>query len=308
MIDNGDAYMNTKQLYYAVELSKSMNFSQVAERLGISQPALSKQILALEKELDIKLFERTTPLALTSAGEHFIREAQELLYQEDQLLRSMEEYKSGDRGRLVIGISPFRCLYLIPPIVRQVKEKFPEVDITLHEITSDVLRKETAEGKYDFAVVNLPADESVLDVLPIEPDKMVLAVPKAMLSLLPPVDPLELLPQIDLKDCQNLPFITQGPTQEMRRLFDQNCAAAKFHPRICMEVVGVATAWSMAREGLGATLLPLQFVKAMGDHESLVLFTLKHSVRSRQPAVVTRRGQYLSKYAEYAISLLTNNT
>jgi len=70
----------------------------------------------------------------------------------------------------------------------------------------------------------------------------------------------------------------------------------------------VATAWSMAREGLGATLLPLQFVSAMGDHESLVLFTLKHSVRSRQPAVVTRRGQYLSKYAEYAISLLTNNT
>lgn len=300
--------MNTKQLYYAVELSKSLNFSQVAERLGISQPALSKQIAALEKDLNIKLFDRTAPLSLTAAGEHFIREAQELLYQEDQLMRSMEEYKTGDRGRLVIGISPFRCLYLIPPVVKKLKEEFPDIEIALHEISSDVLRQETAEGKYDFAIINLPVDESVLDVLPIEADTMVLAVPKTMLDALPPVDLSEPMPQMDLKDCKNLPFITVGQSQEMRRLFDQNCANAKFHPHICMEVVGVATAWAMAREGLGATLLPLQFVNAMGDHESLVLFTLKHSVRSRQPAVCTRRGQYLSKYAEYAIKLLTENT
>ncbi len=300
--------MNTKQLYYAVELSKSLNFSQVAERLGISQPALSKQILALEKELDIKLFERTTPLSLTSAGEHFIREAQELLYQEDQLLRSMEEYKSGERGRLIIGISPFRCLYLIPPVVQKLKEEFPDIEITLHEISSDVLRQETAEGKYDFAVINLPVDESVLDVIPIEPDTMVLAIPKTMLSLLPSVDLSIPTPQLELKDCKDLPFITVGQSQEMRRLFDQNCVAAKFHPHIMMEVVGVATAWAMARAGMGATLLPLQFVQAMGNQESLVLFTLKNSVRSRQPAVVTRRGQYLSKYAQRAIELLTETT
>ena len=297
--------MNTKQLQYAVELSKSLNFSKVAERLGISQPALSKQILALENELHIKLFDRSTsPLTLTAAGEHFVHEAQELLYQEDQLLRSMDEYKAGERGRLVIGISPFRCLYLIPPLVQKIKERFPDVEIVLHEISSDVLRQETAEGKYDFAVVNLPVDESVLDVTPIEPDTMVLAVPKAMATTLP-INTDSVLPQIDLKDCKELPFIAVGQSQEMRQLFDKNCAAAKFRPHIVMEVVGLATAWAMARAGIGATLLPLQFVRHMADDDSLSLFTLKNSVRSRQPAIITRRGQYISKYAEYAIELLT---
>ena len=72
--------MNTRQLQYALELSKSLNFSAVAERLGISQPALSKQILHLENEIGVKLFDRSTnPLTVTPAGEHFFREAQRLL-------------------------------------------------------------------------------------------------------------------------------------------------------------------------------------------------------------------------------------
>ena len=118
--------MNTKQIQYAVELSLDLNFSQTADRLGISQPALSKQILALEKELEVRLFDRATvPMTLTAAGEHFIRRARELLYQEDQLLRSMDAYKSGESGRLVIGISPFRSQYLIPSVVQAVRRRLP---------------------------------------------------------------------------------------------------------------------------------------------------------------------------------------
>ena len=60
-------------------------------------------------------------------SEHFLDHAQELLYQEEQLLRSLESYKSGESGRLVIGISPFRSLYMIPDVVRQVREKYPDV-------------------------------------------------------------------------------------------------------------------------------------------------------------------------------------
>ena len=84
--------MNTRQLQYAIELYKALNFSIVADRLKISQPALSKQIAALENDLGIKLFDRTTnPLTVTPAGEHFFAGAVKLLYQEDQLLRSMED-------------------------------------------------------------------------------------------------------------------------------------------------------------------------------------------------------------------------
>ena len=58
--------------------------------------------------------------------------------------------------------------------------------------------------------------------------------------------------------------------------------------------------------GVGATLLPLQYVRSHSNDGSLALYTLQQSVRSRQPVVITRRGQYLSPYARYAIDVLTN--
>lgn len=300
--------MNSRQLQYAILLAKVRNFSQVAEKLSITQPALSKQIGNLEKELGILLFDRSTvPLTLTPAGEAFIRDAQDLLYREDQLLRSMERYKSGEAGRLTIGISPFRTLYMIPKIVKQVRERFPGIQVNLHETGSDALRREAAEGKYDFAIVNLPVDESMLDVIPLEPDTLVLAVPNGMLHLLHNA-PEEPLAPIDLSDCGQLPFVVVGPSQEMRQLFDRLCAQANFHPNIAMEVVGVTTAWAMAHTGIGAALLPLQFINDEFFDRDVTLFTIRNNPYRRQPAVVMRRGQYLSEYAQYAISLLTGET
>lgn len=296
--------MNTRQIQYAVELSKTRNISQAAERLGISQPALSKQILSLEKDLDIKLFDRTTnPMTLTAAGEHFIRQAQELLYREDQLLRSLEAYKSGESGKLVIGISPFRSQYLIPKVARKVKERYPGVQIVLCEAGSDQLRREAAEGKYDFAVVNLPVDGAALDVTALEPDTMVLTVPRGMVDGLPDTS-VEEPACIDLKLCAHLPFVTVGDQQEMRGQFETACADAGFHPEVTAEVVGLSTAYALCKAGVGATLLPLQYVRHEGAGESVVLYRLSQTIRTRQPVIVTRRGQYCSPYAQYAMELL----
>ena len=293
--------VNSRQMQYAVELAKDRNVSQTAERLGITQPALSKHILALEKELGVKLFDRSTnPMSLTAAGEHFVAQAQELLYREEQLLRSLESYKSGESGRLVIGISPFRSQYMIPRVVRQVRERYPDVEVVLCEPASDQLRREAAEGKYDFAVVNLPVDETVLDAIPLEADVMVLAVPSALAADLPKTD------RLDLSACAHLPFVTVGQPLEMRRQFDAACTAARFRPQIAAQVGSLNTAGALCRAGVGVTLLPLQFVKQSGDNwEGVVLYTLKQPMQTRQPVIVTRRGQYLSPYAAYAIGLLT---
>ena len=293
--------MNTRQLRYAIMLYENRNFSAVAEKLGITQPALSKQILNLETELGVKLFDRTTtPLSVTSAGEHFFREAKSLLYKEDKLLHSMEEYRSGKRGSLNIGISPFRSMYLVPEIIKNIKSEYPDVEVVLHEASSDILRKESAEGKYDFAIVNLPVDESVLDVTPIEADELVLAVPREMCAKLPKAS------KIEFSDCKELPFIVVGQTQEMRQLFEKCCAAADLEPKIAMEVVGISTAWAMCRAGVGATLLPRQFAEYMGVGNEVELLALKNTVRSRQPVIVTRKGMYVSDFAKYAIKLLTD--
>ena len=291
--------MNNKQLQYAIALSKSLNFSAVAEEFGISQPALSKQISNLEKTLGTELFDRTkTPIAITPAGEYFLSEAQELLYKEEQLYKSMDDFKSGKKGRLTIGVSPFRALYLMPELCKKLREKFPDLVINLQEEASNKLRAKASEGKYDFAIVNLPVDDSALDIIPIEHDTLVLVVPKAMTGH-------NESKELDFKACKDIPFVVVGQNQEMRTLFDKLCAESDFKPKIAMEVVGLATAWSMANAGVGATLLPLQFVRNMETNPNVALFNLKHVTNIRQPVIITKRGQYLSEFAEYAIKLLS---
>lgn len=298
--------MNSRQLQYAIALSEIRNFSQVAEKLNISQPALSKQILSLENELGVKLFDRaTTPLVVTPAGQHFIREARELLYKEDQLLRSMEQYKSGDAGQLVIGVTPFRSSYLIPEVTKAFRAAYPNIQVKLQEAGSDVLRKEAAEGKYDFAVVNLPVDESMLDAIPLEPDRLVLVIPpewKHRISI--DADCQE----IDFGACKDLPFVVVQTNQEMRRLFEKLCAAHNFHPNIAAEVVSLTTAWSMACAGVAATLLPLQFVNHRPLDDKMTIVGIKNAVYTRQPAIVTRKDQYIAPHARYAMQLLMGHS
>lgn len=297
--------MNSRQLQYAIMLSEIRNFSQVAEKLNISQPALSKQILGLEGELGVKLFDRTTtPLTVTPAGQYFIQEAQELLYREDQLIRSMEQYKLGDAGQLVIGVTPFRSSYLIPQIVKEFRTAYPSIQVKLIEAGSETLRKEAAEGRYDFAVVNLPVDESLVDVIPLEPDRLVLVVPQEWKHLLPPEATSG---EIPFAACRELPFVVVQKNQEMRLLFEKLCTVNQFHPNIAAEVVGLTTAWAMVCAGVAATILPLQFVNQKTLDDNLSVVNIQNANYSRQPAIVTKRGQYLSDAAKFAISLLTKS-
>lgn len=297
--------MNTKQMQYALALSETLNFSQVAEQLGISQPALSKQIQHLEQELGVRLFDRNrSPMTLTPAGEYFIRNARELVYKEDQLRKALGQFRSGDSGRLVIGVTPFRSLYLMPELVKKIRNRYPGVCISVHEVNSAQLRKDAAEGKCDLAIVNLPVDTALLDVVPLEPDTLVLAVHHSLLGKLPEAGN-DHYPEVEFSQLQELPFVVLSPGQEMRTLFDGLCAAAGVQPIIAAEVIGVASALAMARAGVGAAVLPLQFVHSQHFDDHLSLYIVKNSLYSRQPAVVTRRGQVRTPYADYAISVLT---
>ncbi len=294
--------MNLRQLQYAVLLSETGNFSQLAEKLNITQPALSKHILTLEKELGVQLFDRTTvPLSLTAAGEFFIKEARELLYKEDQMLRSMKQFCTGERGELTIGITPFRSAYLIPDIVKKVREKFPGVRVKLMEEGSEQLRKDAADGRFDFAVVNMPVDETLLEATPIEPDKLALVYSRELEGI---SEKLTDKNEIDFINCEEVPFVVLGVGQEMRVLFDNLCASLNVYPEIAAEAVNMTTAWEMASAGVAATLLPLQFVNSVATDRKLVVKRLINSVQLRQPAIVTRKGQYISPYARYAIDLL----
>jgi DNA-binding transcriptional LysR family regulator len=192
----------------------------------------------------------------------------------------------------------------MPELVKQVRNRYPGVCVSLQEVPSQQLRKEVVDGKYDFAIINLPVDTSLLEITPLEPDTLVLAVHNSMTDKLP-VSVDGKYPEVDFSQLHELPFVVLSPGQELRLLFDKLCAAADFYPFISAEVMGVTSAWTMAQAGVGATLLPLQFVHNQHFENNLSLYLVKNSIYSRQPVVVTRRGQVRSPYADFAISLLT---
>ncbi len=298
--------MNSKQLEYVVKLAEVGSFSQLAEQLNITQPALSKQILSLEKELGVQLFDRSTsPISLTAGGEYFVKKAKELLFSQDELAHSMEQFKSGERGRVTIGTTPFRSAYLLPKIAKQVREKYPSIQIRLIERPIDRLRRDAADGCFDFAILNLPADESLLDITPIEKDRLALVVHNELAKKLNFDTAMD---NVSLCDCSSLPFVVLGANQEMRILFEKLCVESSVSPTIAAEVVSLTTAWEMACAGVGATLLPLQFINSKREfsNHSITVIELCGDAFLRQPAVAVKKGQYLTEYAKYAILLLTN--
>lgn len=313
--------MNSRQLQYAILLAEVRNFSHVADMLEIAQPSLSKQIINLETELGVKLFNRsTTPITLTPAGEFFIEKARDLLFEEDVLLKTMERYKTGENGKLTIGVSPFRSLYLIPPIIKPLKERYPGLQIVLSEYGRAQLHKGIAEGLYDFIITNLPIDDANLEAVFLEKDTMVLAVPNHMLSLIAnqkkaagmatgsdsTENKKSQTTSIDLSDCTKLPFVVVSRGQEMRQLFDKLCKLSRLQPNIYLEVTGITTAWKMVQNGIAATLLPKQFIQPDLEQLDVTIFDIKQDAFVRQPAIVTKRGQFVSKYAQYAMELLVN--
>lgn len=301
--------MNSRQLQYAIILSQVLNISQAAEMLKITQPALSKQILSLERELGVALFDRsTTPLTLTPAGESFVRDAKELLFKEEKLKRSMEDFKTGEKGCLKIGISPFRATYFISDIIKKLQNKYPALKIILNETNSTQLHKDAVDGQIDFAIINLPVDEAVLDVIPLKPEPLILAIHKSLCNNRTNLESKKSgkLSSINLSGCKDIPFIALSKNQELRQLFDKLCIACDFVPDIKTEVVSITTAWSLAQAGIGATILPLKFIESNPFNNELMIFTLENTATVRQPAIVMRKGQYMSKYALKAVDLIKN--
>lgn len=137
--------MELRQLYYALKVAEERNFSRAAEKLHIAQPSLSQQILKLEKELDVSLFDRTTnSVELTYAGERFTEAAGRILDLTEQLKNEMRDISDVKKGKLVIGSMPMTGAHLLPIILPAFQAKYPGIEIHLVEETSrhgEIIRK-----------------------------------------------------------------------------------------------------------------------------------------------------------------------
>jgi DNA-binding transcriptional LysR family regulator len=172
--------LEIRQLRYVVEVADQQNFSRAAERLGIAQPALSQQVLRVERELGYDLFLRHPRGALvTPAGKAFVDDARAAVAAFDDTMERAGRRGRGETGQLTVGFTAAAAVELMPLVLGAFSERYPDVDLRLTESTYADPSGGLASKSTDVAFVVPPLETAGLwfEVLSEEP--RVVAVPES---------------------------------------------------------------------------------------------------------------------------------
>jgi DNA-binding transcriptional LysR family regulator len=236
-----------------VVVAEELHFGRAAARLFVVQPALSKQIAALERELDVVLLERDRHgVALTTAGRALLDDARRVLAQADAAVERAQAAGRGTTGTLRIGfIAP--VLYdLLPGLLRPFRARYPDVRLVLEEMHNREAVHGVLGGRAQVAFVRLPVPpEPDLRVRPVRSEGLAVAVPAGS----PLADGDAPLRLADLAD-QDLVLIGRAQEPELHESYLALCAAQGFTPRVAHEVDRTHVAVGLVACGLGVALVP----------------------------------------------------
>jgi len=235
-----------------VVVAEELHFGRAAARLFVVQPALSKQIAALERELDVVLLRRDRHgVALTTAGRALLDDARRVLGQADAAVERAQAAGRGTTGTLRIGfIAP--VLYdLLPGLLRPFRARYPEVRLVLQEMHNREAVDGVLAGRVQVAFVRTPLPpEPDLRVRPVRTEALVVAVPAG--GHLDTGGPLGVA---DLAD-EDLVLIGRAQEPELHDSYLALCAAHGFRPRVAHEVDRTHVAVGLVACGLGVALVP----------------------------------------------------
>src|SRR6266446_6587040 len=172
--------MDTRQLAAFVAVVEKKSFSQAAERLGVTQPAVSLQIRALEKRLGVQLLDRSgRRVEPTEAGQRLYRSAQRLLAQEEQLLAELGGEAEGElTGRLEIGASTGPGGTVLPVVLGEFQQRHPAVHVALSVSDTQHVIEQVARREFELGVVGAQRRHRGVVFEPFFRDEVVLAVPR----------------------------------------------------------------------------------------------------------------------------------
>jgi DNA-binding transcriptional LysR family regulator len=169
--------MELRHLRYFVAVAEERNFTRAAERLHIAQPPLSRQIQQLEEDLGVALIEKgSRPLRLTEAGSFFLAHARTLL-DGARDLKAMTQRVGQLTRTLSVGFVASTLYGQLPEIVRRYRERHPEVEVTLHEMTTIEQLKALKEGRIDVGFGRLKSEDPSIRRILLREERMMVALP-----------------------------------------------------------------------------------------------------------------------------------
>lgn len=246
--------MELRHLHYFVTLAEELSFTRAAQRLHISQPPLSAQIRNLEEELGVTLFERDRRnVALTAAGERFLREVRQILEHVDRAVRVARDAGRGFAGTITLGMNPSLDLLVLPRLLRQMGEELPGVEVCIRQLSHREQLEALSQGAVDVGFLRPPLEERDSGFLVVEPlmeEALLLAIPADHALARRRTVPLGKLAGESCILWQRA--VAPGAYDAVLAA----CQAAQFCPRIAYEAEAIQTALGLVSGGLGIAFVP----------------------------------------------------
>lgn len=289
--------MDFEQLRTFLEVIRLKSFSRAAEKLGVTQPAISAQIRSLENEAGARLFDRDGgKVTFTAAGRLFEPFAEHCLQVHSHIMVAIGELHRSPRGEIAISANEATSLYVLPSVFAQFKKQYTRVNLSI--VRADRARSIEAvlNREVDFGVVSLPVKDPRLLIDIIHKDELALVVPKSHV--------LASHDQIKFAEMLQYPLLLPKHGRQ-RQQIDDIFRAHDLHPRVAMEVDSSELLKRLIGAGLGMGFLPRSNVR--DDERNGLLKTIKvEGVRlNRELALVFRKDKTLTRAANAFLEIAT---
>ncbi|WP_285777651.1 LysR family transcriptional regulator [Microtetraspora sp. NBRC 13810] len=238
-----------RQMRYFVAVAEELSFTRAAERLRIAQQSLSQQIRVLERAVGARLFDRDTRgTRLTEVGRLFLPEARAVIDRAEQAVSSVGRAARGEIGRLNLAFLASVTNYLLPPVVRAFRERFPDVELTTDDLGIAELVAGLREGRYDAAFTRPPLVDGLAT--------RTLFVERAC-AVLPEDHPLATRAELHLAELAGEPWVLtpRSSWPPWHHKYDRDYSQAGFTPNVVQRATTVPNLLGLVAAGVGVTRL-----------------------------------------------------
>lgn len=303
---------------YVYEVYKERSFTKAAQNLYISQPSLSARIKKIEEIIGEPLFDRsTTPLQLTEVGKVYIEAAEEITQIEQRVENYINDLAGLKTGNLAVGASTLFAAYVVPSLITQFNQKFPDVHIQLIEGNTAELEEMLGSNALDFVIDNYHYDSILYNKELYCEENILLAVPKHF-AVNEELGIYQLsykniknknylnqkYPAVPLGRFADLPFIMLTQGNDTRTRGDRLCRNVGFKPNIVLEFNQQSTAYMASSTQLGATFISDILVSQLPTFENLVYYKLDGEEAKRKVFFYYKTHKYKTRVMEEFVRMM----
>ncbi|NBP70072.1 MAG: hydrogen peroxide-inducible genes activator, partial [Cytophagia bacterium] len=281
--------MTLTQLEYIVALDTYRHFVLASEKCFVTQPTLSMQIQKLEEELDVKIFDRTKqPVIPTEIGASIIAQARITLREAGIIRQIIEEQKDNMTGEIRIGVIPTLAPYLLPQLFKNIREKYPQINLVIKETITEEIIQELKNNRLDCGIVVTPLkDSSIKEDIMFYEELFVYVSKKNALHHKKYVLPSEI-------DPNQLWLLEEGHCFRSQIL--NLCELRKYsNVNFKYETGSIETLKRMVDKSDGITILPELAVMEFNDSQMKHVKRLKEPSPAREVSLVTHRDHLKTK-------------